>query len=747
MQDLHEDRAELPQTNMHIGKKIEQLLSSAFRMFNSDPDTSLQTILSALGMAEQAGSWSNQLYCRLALILYYDTIGESEQQAKVQEEATKFRLTLPASEAIQGLINFGRSCSSFGRNDFAVEYFTLALELATTPDTSSYRATTLNQLGICEARTGDNGKALDYLNQALELTYQNEDMNLRALVWNNIGNVYRLQSDMPQALEYYSKALFVARQQESNKLTAMCLNSIGIIYALLGEYADALEYFLRCETLQQDGQADSKIYSNTLNNIGNLYEKLFNYDKALEYYQKSIALRQLYNDSYLEADSLHNMGIIYQLQGVYDQAYTHYRQSLELRMSIGDKKGTALSLNGLGQVLTLMGNMDEAMDYHMRSIALADEIENRIDKVYFLINISETLIKRSEIAPAFEYLNTALAIAEETGSMVQRREAHHTLSEAYRNAGNAEAALEHYIRFHDLDKEIFNALNSQKVRNLQTLHQVEQTRKEAEIYRLKNVELASALTNFEQANNRLTILNNEKNELLNIVAHDLKNPLSSVMMLADILMKDETITIDEVREFSGDILASSERMFTLITNLLEVNALEKQIDEGIELNALDVVSLLRYITRQYIPQAEKKNITLRQKYSAENLVAFSEQEALMQVLDNLVSNAVKFSPQGKSVTISASSVMVDDSRSAIRIEIQDEGPGLSLEDQSKLFKKFTRLSAQPTGGEHSTGLGLSIVKRQIELLHGLVWCESEPGHGAKFIVQLPVEADSPTATT
>jgi signal transduction histidine kinase len=105
---------------------------------------------------------------------------------------------------------------------------------------------------------------------------------------------------------------------------------------------------------------------------------------------------------------------------------------------------------------------------------------------------------------------------------------------------------------------------------------------------------------------------------------------------------------------------------------------------------------------------------------------------LVQVLENLVSNAVKYSPPGKDIFVRLKK-MPD----AVRCEVQDEGPGLSAEDQKKLFGKFARLSAKPTGGEHATGLGLSIVKKMVEAMNGQVWCESEPGRGALFIVQFP----------
>ena len=104
----------------------------------------------------------------------------------------------------------------------------------------------------------------------------------------------------------------------------------------------------------------------------------------------------------------------------------------------------------------------------------------------------------------------------------------------------------------------------------------------------------------------------------------------------------------------------------------------------------------------------------------------------LQVFENLVSNAVKYSPPGKKIF-----VRLKAEAGVVRFEVEDQGPGLSKEDQKKLFGKFARLSAKPTGGEHSTGLGLSIVKRLVEAMNGKVWCESELGMGAKFIVTIP----------
>ncbi|MBD1207410.1 MAG: hybrid sensor histidine kinase/response regulator [Ignavibacteria bacterium] len=232
-------------------------------------------------------------------------------------------------------------------------------------------------------------------------------------------------------------------------------------------------------------------------------------------------------------------------------------------------------------------------------------------------------------------------------------------------------------------------------------------------------------------NEELVALNAEKNEFLGIAAHDLKNPLSGIKSLSEMLLYSADDLTDAYRqEFLHQILASSERMFELITNLLDVNAIEQQ---GIALSIvrLDSVPIVRMICDMYNTRAEAKQIRVLTEAPPEALV-HADELAMQQVIDNIVSNAVKYSPHGKNIT-----VRITQNSTTVRIAVQDEGPGLSEEDKTKLFGKFARLSARPTGGEHSTGLGLSIVKKMVEAMNGKVWCESELGKGACFIVELP----------
>jgi signal transduction histidine kinase len=128
---------------------------------------------------------------------------------------------------------------------------------------------------------------------------------------------------------------------------------------------------------------------------------------------------------------------------------------------------------------------------------------------------------------------------------------------------------------------------------------------------------------------------------------------------------------------------------------------------------------------------------LRCRYAADLPEAYGDVGAVTQILDNILSNAIKYSPPFTHVD-----VLVTSRDGAVLMEVQDQGPGFSSEDMQRLYQKFARLSAQPTAGESSTGLGLSIVKKLVEAMNGTVRCESQSGEGARFTITLPaIEAE------
>jgi len=290
----------------------------------------------------------------------------------------------------------------------------------------------------------------------------------------------------------------------------------------------------------------------------------------------------------------------------------------------------------------------------------------------------------------------------------------------------------------------------------------------------RTAELQAQNEKIRDQNEELLQVDNEKNEFLGIVAHDLKNPVASIVMNASMVREYfDRLSKEEIIEQMERIQEVGARMGDIITHVLDINAIESG-KMNVHPTVFNLVRLTEQVVSEYRLHADKKSITLHCSAEAEYIAAFADVRSTREVLENLISNAVKYSPPGKNVW-----VVVQEHVQALRgsihtgefghstkhsiehgiehsteersaealateyrsvVSVKDEGPGLSEADKKKLFGKFARLSAQPTGGEQSTGLGLSIVKRLVEMMNGRVWCESERDAGkagATFYVELP----------
>jgi signal transduction histidine kinase len=234
----------------------------------------------------------------------------------------------------------------------------------------------------------------------------------------------------------------------------------------------------------------------------------------------------------------------------------------------------------------------------------------------------------------------------------------------------------------------------------------------------KNTELAVALSQLEE-------LNHEKSELLGIVAHDLKNPMNSIRLVAEMMLSQRDLPENERDHYMQMIFDTSDKALHLISNLLSVEAIERGT-VLLHTEPSSVAALFQEVVAEYQTQAQEKRITVHQ-LSTDDAYVQADVQSLRQVLDNLLSNAIKYSPHGCNVWLETQTHQVNIQQFArtadttiewTRIIVRDEGPGFTEDDKTRLFGKFVRLSAQPTGGESSTGLGLSIVKRFVEAMGG-----------------------------
>jgi PAS domain S-box-containing protein len=235
-----------------------------------------------------------------------------------------------------------------------------------------------------------------------------------------------------------------------------------------------------------------------------------------------------------------------------------------------------------------------------------------------------------------------------------------------------------------------------------------------------------------QANRTLNEVNQRLNELLYVAAHDLKSPLTSILLSLEILQqKVGKMPAREQRRYIKQLHTVTRHMRDITIDLLEARRVDSDTVK-LQLDAISIAFMARTVLRFYRETASAKDVSLTLTVSPKTPDSCADRNCVLVVIDNLVSNAIKYSPQGGRVH-----VRVGKREDRIRLEVSDAGPGIRAEDMPKLFGRFVKLGAAPTGGEHSTGLGLYIVKKYVEMMNGTVWAESEENKGATFIVELP----------
>jgi two-component system sensor histidine kinase/response regulator len=232
---------------------------------------------------------------------------------------------------------------------------------------------------------------------------------------------------------------------------------------------------------------------------------------------------------------------------------------------------------------------------------------------------------------------------------------------------------------------------------------------------------------------RLRELDAMKDKFLQIAAHDLKNPINNIMMGIEVLHRvlrppDAPPEYDNVLDM---IRGAADMMRVIVSDFLDLQAIQAGQFE-LELHDTSLNTILSGVIRQFKPYADSKGVTLRVELDPAMPQCRADPDRLAQVISNLVSNAIKFSPTG--ATVLARTRTTGD---RLIVEVLDNGPGIPEEEMPMLFQEFARLSNKPTGGERSSGVGLSIARRLVELHGGVINAKSKVGHGSLFWFELP----------
>lgn len=558
-------------------------------------------------------------------------------------------------------------------------------------------------------------KALEYMSLAYDYALRTNDVVLICDRAIQQGSLYYHRSDYQEALYFFKQALGYAIDMGDMQSEAYALGNLGSVYLSITEYSTALEYFTKALHKVQDSK-DYQRQSLYLGNIGVVYLRLKEYDKAESYYKQALAIAEkntLQPEIARHYGNLGNLSIIYK---EYDKANEFYLRSLEISIQCGYHTGIRRMYGNLGSVYLSLENYTEADKCFKKALQLAEEQQSQYGIAMQYGNLAQMFSSHQwegyNYDQALEYALQAEKIFLDLGTKHELVKLYELLALIYKNIEQWERHSHFLKLFYETQREIYIANAQQKLQNA-TIALMEQ---QQEILSRKN--------------DTLEKLVKEKDEFLSIASHDLKNPLHSIQLITQYLLSYPNESHHEREQMYHDILTSSHKMFSIISEYLQAHRTETS-ETTLILQTKNVEELLTTCVHSFKAIAAKKNIVLTLLKENKPLWVWCDENKFIQVMDNLISNALKFSPFSSEITVSYS---FQDER--VRIEVRDQGPGLTLEDREKLFTKFSKLSAVPTNGESSTGLGLYIVNQLVQQMNGTIYCRSEFGHGCSFFVEL-----------
>ncbi len=626
-------------------------------------------------------------------------------------------------------------------------------------------------------------QSLEYAQRAKVIAESLNDRRALAHALESVGRAYRVEGLYTISLEYFLAMLRLGEELHDNHVQMLALRRIGQSYSSERNYVAALEYGRKFLTLSTTF-GDTLKRGQALNDIGAVQRELGQSDSALTSLRTALDIARVYNrqDPYLLSIVLQNIALVHSKRGEYGQARRYFGQALAMERYLDEFVGMSYCYRGLGRIFVEEKNYPEALVYAEKALALADSYNIGLEKDATFALLSDIHAGLGNAALALQYYKRSIALKDSTSGVASAQKAA-TLERAFQQEKNEKihallesanqqetiirnAVIAVGVLLIGLSGVLYNRYrlkvhSEEQLRQTNDEIQSQQTRLEEQARRIEemnselqennarlvdtNIELDAANTELhsyidelsrinselDARNETLRELNREKNEFLGIVAHDLKNPLASIRLTSDMLQRFSAKMSDaEKDERLKHISLIVERMMSIITNLLNDNALETGLLD-VSITRVNVSEVVTMLVHEYKERAAAKSIALQMALPLSPLYAQADSTMLYTVLENLLSNALKFSLSNTTIRLS-----IEAGDEQCRIAVKDEGPGLSDGDRKLLFGKFIRLSARPTGGEHSTGLGLSIVKKMVEAMRGRVWCESELGKGAIFFVEL-----------
>lgn len=633
----------------------------------------------------------------------------------------------PAAEDWATLIELARKHESIDLG----QAWSYAEQARAAADTADEELAADLRRGAIQRRRGDYDAALLTARAGLERATALRADGLRADFLQLLGHTEWSVANFPAALENYKGCAALAEQTGRWVLAARAHSGIASTYRDLEEFEFARRHYESALAFAEKSESQM-VLADILNNFGNYHADIGEHAESLALHRRALALREAAGNTAGMADSFFNLGTAAANSGELEAALAYYQRARLLYETLGFTRNLANLHHNIASVLRRLRRTDKGLEH----LAAARELAEKLKSPQLFANIyrefAATMAARGNFESAFQYQQQFIAANDAMLGEKTRRQV------AALNVRYETDRRQHEIAMLRSDQEV-KAAELQRARTERygllgflALGAIAV----AALVSRQRLKLAAAARVHEEtrsAKERAERADEFKTRLVSIASHDLKGPVAALIGGAESIQRDAhepqvVIAMAQVMATEG------RRLLAMVRELLDLAALETGRLE-LERAPIHVAPIVRESVTALESRARAKDqpLTCIVDAEAELATVSGDPARLRQVMDNLLDNAIKFTSNGQPVRVTVSTAA-----DVVRVAVHDTGPGLTPEDYVRVFQPFQKLSAQPTGGESSTGLGLSIARELITLHGGQLIVDSVPGEGATFTFELPL---------
>jgi len=598
-------------------------------------------------------------------------------------------------------VAYGRMYNIIADYDQASAYFKKALDINNRIKNEAGIADSYHNMGMVADNIGKSSFALDNYFKSLSLNIKNHDKVNAASNYNNIGVVMQAMELYPKSLEYYHRAIKIWQDNHNIQGVSIAYQNIAEIFMAQKKYDQAIVYLeksLKLTKEQDDKNGLSLLYCD----LGLCYGNKKEYSAALKYLDKALEIAKTYNMDNNAAIAYSCFAKVYNMQSDYNHAFKYAVLGKTLSDKLG---GLAIRSNATLELSIALGGLKKF------------EAAYKAQKEYDDLKDS---LKSDESVQKLTSFNLESSFADK-----QRRitEQHQRMDELYQQKIQRQGLLSAIFFIIILGMIAILIVYYRAKRKQQNINTILED---------KNHQVLQQKTDLNEQADKLNDLNNLKDRLISVLAHDLRAPLSTLRGLFG-LLEDDSISHEQFLSMIPQALRKLEYTSDFLDTLLFwINSQMENFDSSSK--SFAIKDIVTYEITNYYEQANGKGITLIDSVP-DSFSVLGDPNSIRIVIRNLITNALKFSRKDDTINISAH--QQDDNY--ILLSVKDTGVGMSEKQLNKLFKSKVD-SGTGTNNESGTGMGLLFCKDLIEKCNGKIWVESEPGVGTEFFFTLPLSA-------